>query len=99
MYDYAYAVRMDSLALNRVSVANQILGCAYDFARDNPLVVDTRGSRRAVTVCGDVLAVWSVNRLGEVRTAYERLDSVSGALWSLRRSGCVSCGDLVRTND
>ena len=87
--------RWDDLIVNRVSIANQILGARYDGDLSNHVQVMTRRGERRIVVCGAIVARWKLYDLESVMRAFAYADALSDSLWHLRRGKAISiCGDL-----
>lgn len=86
-YSHARWVREFDLLRNRVAVINQLSGCHYDFARDNPCEIVYSCAAYEVRYEGVLVC-----RIGR----YEQLDMVNALLvvdawancvWAIRRAG------------
>ena len=75
------------LLLNRIAVINQIHGCQYDHSCGNPCAVSYRLGTYSCIYAGDVLTTWRVYDLPSVDSALVLVDSLSDALWRIRRAG------------
>ena len=79
-YEMANWYRMLSLVDNRVSIVNQLLGCRYDHARDNPCsLVYARGWYRLMWR-GGVVSCFRVFS-DELRGTLGWLDFLVSSLW------------------
>ena len=87
--------RWDDLIVNRVSIANQILGARFDGDLTNPVQVRTKRGERYVTICGEEYACWKLYDLDSVMRAFGNVDALSDGLWLLRRGKAITiCEDL-----
>jgi hypothetical protein len=82
--------RLYDLLLNRLGVCNQILGCRYAMAPDNPLTLRKSGSMYEVGFCGEVLADFKVWDLDGLRSVFGEMDTWSDCMWMLSRAGRLS---------
>ena len=75
IYEMIEWTRVDDLLVNRVSIANQILGARYDGDLSNPVrITDFRGGRR-VTLCGERFCEYLMYDLQSIRDAFARVDA------------------------
>lgn len=80
-------VRESKVVSNRVGVCNEILGCKYHHANDNPLTLVYSHGRYEVRYLGDLICSYRVWHLDEVRNASRIVDDWSRCLLLLRRGG------------
>lgn len=86
-YDALRWTKLHDLIINRLGVANQILGCRYDFSSDNPCVLRTSRGWYVCEVNGMELCSWRRYDESTTRRALARVDALAGLLWSARRAG------------
>ena len=75
------------LVLNRVSIANQLFGCRYDFASENPMTISKQHGSYSVCYLDAEVATFRRNDIDSVSSALRVLDQWSRCLWLLSRSG------------
>ena len=80
-------VKLSDLVYNRVGICNEILGCRYSHACDNPLRLRYSHGRYVVTYLGDKVCDYGVWHVDEAAAAYDCLDAWSRCLWLVRRAG------------
>lgn len=92
MLDYnemvLFAKNIDLLK-NRVGIINEILGLPYHHASTNPVRLFLRRGRYVFEVCGSEVACFGSYDADGVSAALSYAESVSDALWHLRRGGFV----------
>lgn len=75
------------LILNRVGIANQILGCRFDHAPENPLVVERRRGAYVCKVGGGLFSGWKLYDAKSSEEALAAIDAFKEGLWLLSRTG------------
>ena len=91
--DYAQMdrfVRTSDLVYNRVGLVNEVLGCRYHHANDNPMRCERDGGRYRVMYRDAVVAQYFVWDLESVDAAFSVVDDWLSCLWLLRRDGKLS---------
>lgn len=88
---YGDGYRYVDLIYNRAGIVNQIHGCTYANALDNPFVVTNDGGSYCCKYLGEVVAKFDILDASSVRRAFAVVDAISNAVWLLRRSGCLVC--------
>lgn len=78
------------LILNRVGIANQILGCRFDHSPDNPLVVEQRRGGYVCKVGSAYFHGWKLYDASSSAEALKAIDSFKQGLWLLNRTGRLS---------
>lgn len=92
IYNDMTSVELMDVILNRVSIINQILGCRYDYAWTNPLVVVSRKGRISVDISRTTFSAAKCNDVDGLRDMLDRLDTLRRALWLMARMGMkISC--------
>lgn len=86
-YEMARWSKKYDLVLNRVSIANQLFGCRYDFSNDNPMTISKEHGSYSVSYLDAEVANFRRNDLDSVDAALHVLDQWSRCLWLLSRSG------------
>lgn len=87
IYNEMTPTELMDVILNRVSIINQILGCKYDFAWDNPLVVSSRKGRVSVEISHATFSAERSSDADGLRRMLENLDVLKSALWLMTRGG------------
>lgn len=77
---------------NRIGIVNQLLGCRYDGARENPMRLEYGRGVYSVRFRGDVLCTFGAWDLSGVELARALVDHWSDCLWQVREMGCLSVG-------
>ena len=80
-------VELMDVILNRVSIINQILGCKYDYAWDNPLVVASGKGRVTVKISHAIFSAAKCSDAECLRSMLANLDVLKTALWLMSRAG------------
>lgn len=96
VHDITRWSKLYDLVLNRVGIANQLFGCRYDFASDNPMVITKCHGIYSVSYLDSEVASFAVNDLDGVSSALQVLDQWSRCLWLLSRSGRL-CRETCHT--
>lgn len=92
IYNEMTPVELMDVILNRVSIINQILGCKYDYALDNPLVVSARKGRVTVEISHATFSAEKYSDADGLRHMLENLDVLKFALWLMVRGGMkITC--------
>lgn len=78
------------LLMNRVGILNQILGCKYDQAPDNPLRLVCVRRSYVCEVCGCAFVRFRLYDIDGLESAISALDSFVEGLWLLNRTGRLS---------
>lgn len=86
-YESARWSKQYDLVLNRVSIANQLFGCRYDFSCENPMTISKEHGSYSVSYLDAEVASFRRNDLNSVNAALHVLDQWSRCLWLLSRSG------------
>lgn len=79
-----------TLLANRVGCFNQILGCKYDHAPDNPLVLCYGSGLYHVMYGGCDVVTFGLYDLDELATAFTLVDAWQDCAWNLARDGRLS---------
>ena len=87
IYNDMTPVELMDVILNRVSIINQILGCKYDYAWNNPLVVSSRKGRVTVEISHAIFSAGRNSDAEGLRHMLENLDVLKSALWLMTRGG------------
>lgn len=80
-------VKDSDLVYNRIGICNEILGCRYHHASDNPMTLRYSHGRYVVAYLGDKVCDYRVWHLDEVRAAFDVVDAWARCLWLVRRGG------------
>lgn len=83
-------VRLSDLVYNRVGVVNEILGCRYHHAWDNPMRCEREGGNYRVFYGDAVVAKYSVWDTQSAQAAFGVVDDWARCLWLVRRAGRLS---------
>lgn len=84
-----WAEMFDALA-NRVALCNQLLGCKYDHAPDNPMVLFWRNGEYHVSFDDKQIVTFALYRNNELSSAFDMVDAWYDCIWMLGRSGRLS---------
>lgn len=87
IYNEMTPVELMDVILNRVSIINQILGCKYDFAWDNPLCVVSRKGHVTIEISHATFSAERCSDANGLRRMLENLDVLKSALWLMARGG------------